>query len=104
MTNMEAGIIFYSAIIQPLLIRYIAKDEKRVWFKVLCVVLLSIVAGLLAYVLEYGQLEADYAKIGQTILTIFALSVSFWSTAWKHVFPYKEDPLANINIDKLPKI
>ena len=101
MTNIEALVIFYSATIQPLLIRWIAQKEKKRWKKILCIVCLSIIAGSIAYIAEHGRPDfVDIAKLGETMLTIFALSIASWSTAWKKVFPYKEDPASYIDLDK----
>jgi hypothetical protein len=41
--------------------------------------------------------------MGEAVVTILALSVSTWSMAWKKILPYKEDPLSDIDVDKLNK-
>lgn len=102
MSNIEAIVILYSVFVQPFLIRFIAKDSKSSGYRITCVVLLSIIAGILAYIVEYGRIW-DPAKIGEAVVTILALSVSTWSMAWKKILPYKDDPLSEIDIDKLNK-
>jgi len=102
MEEVEWLMVAYSVSVQPLLVRYVAKNYKHTGEKILLVALLSILSGGVLYYLEYGRFEGvkDLLMVMKMIGKVVFFSFGAWTSIWKRVFPYKEDPLKDVVIKK----